>query len=114
MCSLPSQPKPVSTNAGACLLALARLGVDLRQQLRDLALLHQRVDVQHRLVARREDGLVLQQVEDLGARSEASVAGASKQHKQAYGAAPRGVYQACLNLHCRPDICFVQLLVSTD
>ncbi len=49
----------------ARLLALARLGVDLREQLADLALLHQRVDVQHRLVARREDCLVLEQVQDL-------------------------------------------------
>ena len=63
----------MSAGAGARLLALTRLGVDLRQELRDLALLHQRVDVQHRLVAGREDGLVLQQVQDLGARAGALV-----------------------------------------
>jgi hypothetical protein len=50
---------------GPRLFALARLRVDLREQLGDLALLHERVDVQHRLVAGREDRLVLQQVQDL-------------------------------------------------
>ena len=47
---------------------LLGLDVDLGQQARDLALLHKGVQVQDGLVAGREDGLVLQQVQDLKLR----------------------------------------------
>ncbi len=44
------------------------LEVDLTDQLRDLALLHQRVDMQDRFVAGSEHSLMLKQIQDLQLR----------------------------------------------
>ena len=49
----------------AHLLLLLGLGVHDRDELDALALLHDAVHVQDALVARREDGLVLQELQDL-------------------------------------------------
>lgn len=46
------------------------LGVDLLQEFNDLAFLHKGVEVQHGLVPRGEDGLVVQQLKDLELRLE--------------------------------------------
>lgn len=59
---------------GRHLLLLARLRVDdLGNDGGALALLHRAVDVQHALVARREDGVVLQQLQDLRQLGNSSI-----------------------------------------
>lgn len=52
-------------NMRTCLLFLLGLGVNLRQERRDFAFLHGSMDVQDGFVASAEQGLVLQQVQQM-------------------------------------------------
>ena len=65
MQAVPAQNVRRPYRDGAVLALGFGLEVHLADELRDLALLHQGMDVQDGFVAGSEDGLVFQQVQDL-------------------------------------------------